>query len=64
MPAALQAKIYQDIARIVAVPDFTARLIEMGGDVDNTSPQAFQAFVLSESKRWAEAVRLSGAQVD
>lgn len=64
MPAALQTRIYQDIAKIVANPEFTARLIEMGGDVDNTTPQAFQAFVQSESKRWAEAVRLSGAQVD
>ena len=64
MPVNLQNKIYQDVARIVANPEFTARLIEMGGDVDNTTPQAFQAFVQSESKRWAEAVRLSGAQVD
>jgi tripartite-type tricarboxylate transporter receptor subunit TctC len=64
MPANLQNKIYQDVAKIVAHPEFTARLIEMGGDVDNTTPQAFQAFIQSESKRWAEAVRLSGAQVD
>ena len=64
LPANLQNKIYQDIARIVANPDFTARLIDMGGDVDNTTPQAFQAFIQSESKRWAEAVRLSNAQVD
>jgi tripartite-type tricarboxylate transporter receptor subunit TctC len=64
MPANLQNKIYQDVAKIVANPEFSARLIEMGGDVDNTTPQAFQAFIQSESKRWAEAVRLSGAQVD
>lgn len=64
LPVQLQNKIYQDVAKIVANPDFTARLIDMGGDVDNTSPQAFQAFIQSESKRWAEAVRLSGAQVD
>jgi tripartite-type tricarboxylate transporter receptor subunit TctC len=64
LPVNLQNKIYQDVAKIVANPEFSARLIEMGGDVDNTSPQAFQAFIQSESKRWAEAVRLSGAQVD
>ena len=64
MPVNLQNKIYQDVAKIVAHPEFSARLIEMGGDVDNTSPQAFQAFIQSESRRWAEAVRLSGAQVD
>jgi tripartite-type tricarboxylate transporter receptor subunit TctC len=64
MPMNLQNKIYQDVAKIVAHPEFTARLIDMGGDVDNTTPQAFQAFIQNESKRWAEAVRLSGAQVD
>jgi tripartite-type tricarboxylate transporter receptor subunit TctC len=62
--ADLQNKIYRDVAKIVANPEFTRRLIDMGGDVDNTSPQQFQAFIQSEAKRWAEAVQVSGAQVD
>ena len=64
LPVSLQNKIYQDVAKIVANPEFTARLIDMGGEVDNTTPQAFQALIAGESKRWAEAVRLSGAQAD
>jgi tripartite-type tricarboxylate transporter receptor subunit TctC len=67
-PGTLQAdltqRIYRDVAQIVAVPEFTAKLKEMGGEVDNSTPQAFQVHVDAEMKRWAEAVRLSGAQVN
>lgn len=64
MPPELTNRIYRDVAKIVAVPEFTAKLKEMGGDVDNSTPQAFQAHIQAELKRWGEAVRLSGAQVD
>ncbi|WP_029043095.1 MULTISPECIES: Bug family tripartite tricarboxylate transporter substrate binding protein [Cupriavidus] len=61
---ALRDKIYQDVARIVATPEVTQKLVEMGGEVNNTPPAQFQAFVQGEAKHWAEAVRLSGAQID
>lgn len=64
MSPELTNRIYQDVAKIVAMPEFTAKLKDMGGDVDNSTPQAFQAHIQAEMKRWAEAVRLSGAQVD
>ncbi len=60
----LQNRIYRDVAKIVSEPAFTAKLVEMGADVDNSTPQAFQTLILAETKRWAEAVRLSGAQID
>jgi tripartite-type tricarboxylate transporter receptor subunit TctC len=64
LPANLKNKIYQDVAKAVASPDLSARLLEMGGDVSNTTPEKFQAFMQAEAKNWAEAVKLSGAQVD
>jgi tripartite-type tricarboxylate transporter receptor subunit TctC len=64
LPADLKNRIYQDVSRVVATPELSARLTEMGGDVTNTSPEKFQAFMKNEAKNWAEAVRLSGAQVD
>jgi tripartite-type tricarboxylate transporter receptor subunit TctC len=64
LPANLKNKIYQDVAKAVASPDLSARLVEMGGDVSNTTPEKFQAFMQAEAKNWAEAVKLSGAQVD
>lgn len=60
----LTNRIHRDVAQIVAVPEFTAKLKEMGGEVDNSTPQAFQAHVQAEMKRWAEAAKVSGAQVD
>ncbi|MCC2633082.1 MAG: Tripartite tricarboxylate transporter family receptor [Ramlibacter sp.] len=64
LPADLTNRIYRDVAQIVAVPEFTAKLKDMGGVVDNSTPQAFQAHIQAELKRWGEAVKASGAQVD
>ncbi|MBL0142380.1 MAG: tripartite tricarboxylate transporter substrate binding protein [Betaproteobacteria bacterium] len=60
----LQGRIYRDVSKVVADPAFTAKLVEMGAEVDSSTPQAFQALIQAETKRWAEAVRISGAQVD
>jgi tripartite-type tricarboxylate transporter receptor subunit TctC len=64
MSEALRQKISEDIQRIVAEPAMTQRLQEMGGEVNNSSPEAFQKVIASEVKNWAEAVRLSGARID
>ena len=64
MPQALRQKIYQDVHRIVADPGMQQRLLEMGGEINNSSPEAFQTVIDTEVKNWAEAVKLSGARVD
>lgn len=64
MPQALRQKIYQDVQRIVADPGMQQRLLEMGGQINNSSPEAFQKVIDTEVKNWAQAVTLSGARVD
>lgn len=64
MSDALSQKISADIQKIVADPAMVQRLQEMGGEVNNSSPEAFQKVIASEVKNWSEAVRLSGARVD
>jgi tripartite-type tricarboxylate transporter receptor subunit TctC len=64
MNNALRQKISADIQRIVAEPAMTQRLKDMGGEVNNSSPEAFQKVIASEVKNWSEAVRLSGARID
>jgi len=64
MNDALRQKISADIQKIVAEPGMTQRLVDMGGDVNNSSPEAFQTVIDAELKNWSEAVRLSGARVD
>ena len=64
MPADLRQKIYHDVSRIVAQPDVIKLLQDMGGDVNNSSPEDFQRFIDAEAARWAEAVKISGARID
>jgi len=64
MPQDLRERIYKDVSAIVAQPELTKRLQDMGGEVNNSSPADFTAFVQAEAKQWAEGVKLSGAQID
>ncbi|MFT0548700.1 tripartite tricarboxylate transporter substrate binding protein [Allopusillimonas ginsengisoli] len=64
IPKDVQQKIYQDIHDVVAEPEMTRKLVEMGGEVNNSSPAEFQSFIDEEAAKWAEAVSLSGAQVN
>ncbi len=64
MSEALRQKISTDIQTIVAEPAMTQRLQDMGGEVNNSSPEVFQKAIASEVQHWSEAVRLSGARID
>ena len=64
MSTELINKIYSDVSKVVAEPSTTRRLLEMGGVVNNSSPQEFKKVIDAEVKNWGEAVRLSGARVD
>lgn len=64
MPQALVNKIYLDVSKIVTEPTMTRRLLDMGGVINNSSPQVFRQVIDAEVKNWSEAVRLSGARVD
>lgn len=64
MNEALRQKISEDIQKIVAEPAMTQRLRDMGGEVNNSTPEGFQKVIDAEVKNWSEAVRLSGARID
>ena len=64
MPRNLREQISQDIRTVVLKPDLRKSLIDMGGEVVGNRPAEFEAFVLTESRKWQEAVRASGAQVN
>jgi tripartite-type tricarboxylate transporter receptor subunit TctC len=64
LPGELRSRIHRDIAAIVAEPAMTQRLVDMGAEVNNLSPQDFDEFIRKETARWAEAVRISGASID
>ena len=51
-------------------PNYRARLVELGADPPNltpdggTTPEAFTAFVRAEIAKWARSRKYSGAKVD
>jgi tripartite-type tricarboxylate transporter receptor subunit TctC len=62
MPPALSQRLYHDISAIVATPDMQTRIHDLGGEVVNSTPQAFATFMAQESERWGRAVQASGAK--
>jgi len=63
-PAPLVAAINAALNRAMARPETRAWLLALGAEPMVGDPASFAAFVREEIPRWAEIVRLSGAQVD
>ncbi len=63
-PALLVASINAALNRAMARPDNRARLLALGAEPIPGTPDEYAAFVREEIPRWAEIVRLSGAQND
>ena len=64
-PKEATARIYQDAKRVLDEPEFRQRqLIDKGYDVVGSSPEAFEAFLRTDSASRARAVRISGAKAE
>jgi tripartite-type tricarboxylate transporter receptor subunit TctC len=63
-PPAELARLREAMARAMAMPAVTARLTEQGIETRAMAGAELAAFGPNEIKRWAEAVKRSGAQVD
>ena len=63
-PAADVARLRDAMSRALALPAVAAKLNELGVEQRAIAPGDLQAFGQNEIKRWAEAVKRSGAQVD
>jgi tripartite-type tricarboxylate transporter receptor subunit TctC len=66
LPAPIQARMAQEVARIIAEPDFVAWLTDNQGITPpaDPSPEAFRQVHERDIGRWGEIVRRSGARVD
>lgn len=60
MPPAQVQRIYEDVSKIVATPEMRKRIEGLGGEVVNSTPQAFAAFMTQEQEKWGQAVKASG----
>ena len=53
-----------EVKRALASPEGWARVTQLGALPRGTTPDEFGAFLVSEVRRWAEAVRASGAKME
>jgi tripartite-type tricarboxylate transporter receptor subunit TctC len=63
-PKAVVDKLATDMIAAMRSPDVTQRLADLGSSIVASRPDEFRAFVAREIETWAEAVKVSGAQVD
>lgn len=57
-------KVNAEAQKAMKQPEFQKTLSDTGSEYVGTSPEQFQAFVKTESQKWARVVKASGATVD
>jgi tripartite-type tricarboxylate transporter receptor subunit TctC len=63
-PKAVVDKASEELMKIVRSPDFSQRVVAMGGRPRPSSAAEFKEYVGTEVGRWSEVVRLSGAKLE
>lgn len=64
MPPARVKEIHDAVEQIVATPQMRERIESLGGEVVNSTPEAFAEFMRAETLRWGQAVKASGTTAD
>ena len=63
-PPEVQKLLQTEIVRALKTPELQDKLHDLGMDTIGSSPEEFAAFMKSESERFADAIRFSGAKAD
>ena len=63
-PPGVVQKIYAEAARAMASADVKQRVLEMGADINMTSPQAFTAQIRNDVAKWRRVIRSAGIEVN
>src|SRR5258706_1064079 len=64
-PAEIVAKLNREIVRVLALPEVKERLAAIGLDAaDPHSPEAFAAYIRSETERWTRVIKASGFKAE
>jgi tripartite-type tricarboxylate transporter receptor subunit TctC len=62
--AAIVGKLNREIVRIIALPEVTAVLLQEGGEIVPTTPEAFGAVIRNEYAKWRKVVKQAGVTPD
>ena len=57
-------KLNAEITRIMGLPDVKERLAAQGAEVYTSTPEQFAIHIRSETEKWAQVVKFSGARLD
>jgi tripartite-type tricarboxylate transporter receptor subunit TctC len=63
-PAAVAAKLHQEVAKVLADPAIKAKADAAGLFPATSKPAEFAAFIKSEAERWSKVVADSGMKYD
>jgi tripartite-type tricarboxylate transporter receptor subunit TctC len=63
-PAAVVAKLNQEVRKALGTPELQKRFAELGGEIRPMSPDELAAYVRSEHDKWAKVVKTAGAKLE
>ena len=63
-PKEIVQKLNMEIVKVLNRPDIRERLAGLGADVAPSSTEEFASYIMAETAKWAETIKVSGAKVD
>ncbi|MBI4192012.1 MAG: tripartite tricarboxylate transporter substrate binding protein [Betaproteobacteria bacterium] len=63
-PREVMARLFQEVSRILKLPDVRDRMVASGSDPVGSRPEEFAAYIKVETIKWAKVIKQSGARVD
>lgn len=63
-PKAVIERLNREIVAALNTPDIKAKLLDQGAEPSPNTPAQFQAYIRSETVKWAKVVKLSGARAN
>jgi len=64
LPPEIVNKLYNEVKRIVALPDFSEKLTALGSRPQAKTPQEMGNWLATEKAKWAKVVKESGYKVE
>jgi tripartite-type tricarboxylate transporter receptor subunit TctC len=63
-PQTIVARMHQEVARVVHLPEVKQKLLEQGGDAIGSTPEALDEVVKTELRKWRDVIQKAGIKLD